>query len=338
MFGKDSMPEIVRIGLSDRCNLDCPQCRHNSTYHPDRGKNNVDMTEEQIFGIIDEIAPSKPSVTLNTANEPLIAKVFPQAVRRLKEKGIVGTFNTNGLMLTEKLAQLLVEIKFDSINFSVDATTPETLKKIRGVSCLDKLVRNIEMMVAVRGKNLLPRIGVTFVDQPDNHHEFAAFLDFWKTRVDVIRVSSFIKPGAPDISDTCTPMFDYKGVKRTCCIQPFRDIVIRPNGDVSPCVIPSEDPTIVAGNVFKDGGVKAVFHGAEMEKLRALHTAGRWDDVSFCRTCDYWLDSLPIKEERRDGFLIRYSSPYTVFYNVIERMNNWESRLFDRTGPSKNKP
>ena len=131
------MPQIVRIELANTCNLGCPHCRHHSPQkrkskdYPDYYKVPVHMTEEQVTAIIDEIAPYKPSVTLNVANEPLIAKSFPFAARYLKKKGLAGTFNTNGITLDEEVASFLVDVGFDSINVSIDALTPETLKKAR---------------------------------------------------------------------------------------------------------------------------------------------------------------------------------------------------------------
>jgi MoaA/NifB/PqqE/SkfB family radical SAM enzyme len=124
------MPEIIRIELTNTCNLACPHCRHHSVEkrkpenYEEFYKTPIDMTEEQVASIIEEVAPSKPSVTLNVANEPLIAKTFPFAVRKVKEHGLAGTFNTNGLTLNGEIARLLVDIQYDSVNVSIDALTP----------------------------------------------------------------------------------------------------------------------------------------------------------------------------------------------------------------------
>ena len=49
--------------------------------------------------------------------------------------------NSNGLSLTKSMAEFLVEQQVDSIMFSIDAVTPETLKKIRGIKNLSALKR-----------------------------------------------------------------------------------------------------------------------------------------------------------------------------------------------------
>ncbi|MFH2204185.1 MAG: radical SAM protein [Elusimicrobiota bacterium] len=335
----NDMPDIVRLELTNTCNMSCPHCRHHSPEkrrpenYAEYYKNQTNMTEEQVGAIFDEIGPHKPSMTLNVANEPLIAPAFPFAVRKVREHGIAGTFNTNGIALTEKIARLLVDVEFDSINISVDALTPETLKKARGITALDKLVRNVEMLVEIRGGKRFPRIGVTFVEMDYNVHEIPEFLEFWKKRVDVIRITGYISDNKPDVKKF--PTGRKEGLPdRVPCKQLFRDIVIRANGDVTPCVITSEnpDPVLSVGNIFKDGGIRAVWNGRAMQKLRDMHNSGKWEDISYCAPCDYWVETFEMKEERRDGFFIRTPSPYTAFYNVEERMANWNKKLLDRQG------
>ena len=293
------------------------------------------MTEEQVAGIFDEVAPFKPSVTLNVANEPLIAKTFKFAARKVKEVGLAGTFNTNGVTLDEPMSQFLVDIQYDSVNVSVDAFTPETLKKARGITTLDKLIKNVETLIRIRGNKPLPRIGVTFVETDYNYHEIPDFLNFWKQRVDVIRLTGYIQDLKPHVSRI-------PGVTRADlpprvpCKQIFRDIVIRANGDVTPCVITSEQPQFIVGNIFKEGGVRAVWNNARMNELRELHNTGRWDEIPFCKPCDYWVETFDMKEEEKDGFVVRSPSPYTTFYNVKSKMENWNKAIHDRQGMGDN--
>ncbi len=331
------MPDIVRLELTNTCNLACPHCRHHSAekrkpenYSP-YYKTPIHMTEERIAAIFEEVAPFHPSVTLNVANEPLIAKTFPFAVRKVKECGLVGTFNTNGLTMGQEICRLLVDVQYDSVNISIDAMTPETLKKARGITRLDTLIENVELLIKTRGKKPLPRIGVTFVETDYNYHEIPAFLEFWKQRADVIRVTGYIKDLTPDVS--VIPGHTRADLpSRVPCKQIFRDIVIRANGDVTPCVITAEQPNIVVGNIFNEGGVAAVWNGKRMQELRDLHNSGRWDEISFCKPCDYWVETFEMKAEERDGFLIRTPSPYTKFYNVMSKMKNWNKNLHDRQG------
>ncbi len=331
-------PEIVRIELTNQCNLSCPHCRHHAlekkqsgNYH-DYYKSDIQMSHEQVDQLVDEIAEWKPSVTLNVANEPLMATTFRHTAQRVKERGLAATFNTNGLLIDEDLCHFLVGIGFDSINVSIDALTSETLTKARGFPRLDKLVEKVELLVRIRGEAKVPRVGVTFVETEYNYHEIPGFLEFWKSRVDVIRVTGYIQDMHPDIERINPTLTREMLPPRMPCKQLFRDIVIRANGDVTPCVITAEQPDIVVGNIFRDGGVRAVWNSPAFSRLRQLHNSGRWDEIDACRTCDYWVETASFKEEKRDGFLVRTPSPYTTFYNVLDRMENWNRSLHDRQG------
>jgi len=290
------------------------------------------MSIEQVQQIIDEITEFHPSLTLNIANEPLIAKAFEHCVRQVKGRGLVATFNTNGVALTEDIARLLVETQFDSVVVSVDAATADTLKKVRGIRDLDKLVWTIEMLLEIRGEKTLPRIGVSFVPQPANQHEMPKFIEYWGKKVDFIRITGFVDDDQPRVSGGSLP-------PRIPCQQLYQNIVIRANGDVSPCVVCTVNPKIVMGNVFRDGGVLAVWRGERLQHWRSLHDSGRWSELHPCHQCDYWVDSCGFKEEIRDGFLVRTSSPFTTFYNVIDRLKNWDRTvLHDRQGFSSGAP
>jgi radical SAM protein with 4Fe4S-binding SPASM domain len=340
----NKMPKIVRLELTNTCNLKCPHCRHhsaekrNSPEYPEYYRVSYHMTRDQIDKIFDEIGPYKPSFTLNAANEPMIAKEFKYAVEQVKKWDCSGTFNTNGLLLNRENSEFLVDQKFDSVNISIDATTPETLKKARGITALDKLIRNVKLLHEIRGSSIYPRIGVTFVVMPYNESEINDFLNFWKDIADVIRLTGYISDKKPDMS--VLPGFkSYKVPPRVPCKQIFRDLVIRADGTIAACIITGETPeNFTMGNIFKDGGIKKVWNGEKFKEWRDKHNSGRWNELDYCKGCDYWVESYDFKEKEFDDFIIRSPSPYTVFYNVKKTYKNWDQeKLIDRQGLGKEK-
>lgn len=344
MLNQKDYPEIVRLELTNTCNLSCPHCRHHAQEKRESGayhsyyRTPIHMTQAQIDAIVDEIAEWQPSVTLNVANEPLLAPLFRHAAAAVKKKGLAATFNTNGLLIDEELARFLVDIEFDSINVSVDALTPEVLKKARGFTRLDKLVDKVELLLRVRGAQKKPRIGVTFVETEYNTHEIPGFLEFWRSRVDVIRITGYIQDMHPDVEQINAHMRRDMLPERVACQQLFRDIVIRANGDVTPCVITAEQPEITIGNIFRDGGIRAVWTAPAFQALRDLHMAHRWDEIDACAQCDYWVETLDFQERVENGFLIRTPSPYSSFFNVLDRLDTWNRSLHDRQGSGAEGP
>ena len=69
------------------------------------------------------------------------APQFKFCVTELKKYGCTGTFNTNGLLLNKDMCNFLVEQQFDSVSISIDASTKESLKKTRGITAIDKIIR-----------------------------------------------------------------------------------------------------------------------------------------------------------------------------------------------------
>ena len=97
------------------------------------------------------------------------------------------------LTLDDDLARFMVEIELDSISFSIDFVTRETLEKIRGVDKLEKIEAAVFRMLAARGDRDLPRISVSFTLQDKNRHEEAAFVERWSGLVDCVRVNLSVR-------------------------------------------------------------------------------------------------------------------------------------------------
>jgi len=336
-------PKIIRWELTNQCNLSCPHCRHHalekrkSDKYPEFYKTKYQFTEEAIKALIEEVAHYKPSFTLNVANEPTIGNNFKYALREIKRHNLSGTFNTNGLKLTKDLTQFLAEIGWDSVTVSVDATTPESLMKARGIPFLDQVHEAVFNLLEARGNRDFPRVGVTFVDCHCNHDEIDDFIDFWKKHVDFIRTTGFIQDLIPDV-EMIGGVDDRSivPIDRLPCKQLFTDIVIRANGDVTRCLITSESPTLsdtIVGNIFNDGGVLNVWNNSEFKALRDSHNQGNSCSIKYCDSCDYWIETQDMNLVETEDMLIRTPSPYTKFYNVKSKLKNWDKdRVHDRQG------
>jgi radical SAM protein with 4Fe4S-binding SPASM domain len=236
-------------------------------------------------------------------------------VRAVKERGMGLAMNTNGLTFRRPMAEFFVEVGLDAVCFSIDATTKETLKKVRGVDKLDKIHRAIELMLEVRGDHKLPRVGASFVIQPANRHEEKTFVERWAPKVDFVRTSQLFEAGG-------FPAITLQS-KRTPCSALYNTMAIHANGNVSYCCLDGFGETSV-GNVFEEG-VRGVWHGDKLNEVRHYHETGQWDKVPFCKKCDRWA-SYEFEETIRDGLLIRSSPEYT-YYNRIDRLDNWGGTL-----------
>ena len=90
-------------------------------------------------------------------------------------------FQTNGLLLNHNRLKELHDISIQtnvkySFNFSVDAVTKETYKKVRGGD-FDRLIDNILFTIELFGKE---NIKYSFTIKEPNKHEAIKFKDFIK--------------------------------------------------------------------------------------------------------------------------------------------------------------
>jgi len=318
-------PDRLLIDLCGRCNLRCPMClRHGTDDEEARVAAIGNMSVEEAAGILDEVMHAKPLVQPTMYGEPLLAPRFKEHIQNMKSRGIGVAINTNGLTLNEDTAKFLVDIELDALFFSLDSVTPETFKKIRGVDELPKLKRKLKMMLEVRGDAPLPRIGATFTVQDENRHEAEAFVEEWIDKVDVVRLGNVYEDGK--IADLVVEE------KRVPCQALYVTMPVASNGDTLICCHDAFGENVM-GNVFKDGGVKAVWHGEKFTEARHYHETGQWDKIPFCQNCNAWTGHQ-YTEEIRDGLMIRKSQQFT-YYNRIDRLKNWTESLRGHEQPDQ---
>lgn len=309
-------PPRVLLDLATKCNLRCPMC---PVWGSD-DNNAIDsvvgaMDLESSRRLLDELMSEKPLVQPNMYGEPLLAPKLRERIADMKSRGMSIAMNTNGLTLKDDLAAFFVEQKVDSVMFSIDAVTKETLKKIRGIDKLAKIENAVFRMLKARGDADKPRIGVSFTIQDANRHEMDAFVERWVGIVDVVRMGIIFENGTfPDME--APP-------KRLPCPAIYNTLPVHNDGAVTVCCLDGFKQTNV-GNVFKDG-LEAVWQGEAFAKVRYFHETGQWDKVPFCKGCNGWAQ-YEFQEEVRDGLLIRRSPQYT-YYNKIQRLKNWQGQL-----------
>jgi len=316
------LPPRVLIDFALKCNLRCNMC-------PVWGSDDEAgieamkgvMSLENARRLIDEIAEAKPLVHPCLYGEPLLAPHLKDHIRQIKAGGMTFALNSNGLSLTEKMAALLVEEGVDSVMISLDATTPDTLKKVRGIRNLERIENAVFRMLKARGDQEKPRIGVSFTIQDTNRHELDDFIARWVGVVDVVRTGRIFEDGS--FQGLAAPK------ERTACPVIYKTLPVHNEGLVTVCCLDGMCTTNM-GNVFETS-VREVWHGEEFTKMRYLHETAQWDAIPFCGSCNGWAQ-YEFKEEIRDGLLIRHSPEFS-YYNKIARLNNWGENLLGGHAP-----
>jgi len=84
--------------------------------------------------------------------EPLLHPEFLSMLREIKRSGNFVYFFTNGVLLTERMANGIVQAGTDLICISMGGATRETYKKIRGIDAFETVVDNIRQIRELKKK------------------------------------------------------------------------------------------------------------------------------------------------------------------------------------------
>lgn len=165
-------PRTLYIETSNRCNSLCETCP--LTFYGSQGGAH-DLSFDEFRQIVDQ-APQLERAVLHGIGEPLLNRHLPEMIGYLKARGVQVLFNSNAILLTKRWRERLLASGLDEYRASLDAATPATYLKIRGVPLHDRVVRNLGELVASRRELGLtgPRISVWFTAMQENLHELPA--------------------------------------------------------------------------------------------------------------------------------------------------------------------
>jgi len=226
------------------------------------------------------------------------------------------SINTNGLLLTSSVSEFLLGIEIDSICISIDATTPETLLKSRGIKALKRIEENVLTILRLRDSMnaMKTRIGVSFTSEESNAHEEQDFIERWIKEADFARVGKvFDGITFKDISHSS----NY--VQRQPCPALYTTMAIQASGNVSICCLDAYSTTSV-GNINEES-VSEIWNGEKMNYVRKCHESNDYEELPLCKGCQRWR-SYDFSEVQKDNILIRESPEYT-YYNRVDKMHTW---------------
>jgi radical SAM protein with 4Fe4S-binding SPASM domain len=280
--GPDSIPSFpvhLDLELADQCNKQCLFCPRNLNNHENfRGivGTHEKLSWETIAGIAEEAGQyGLRSLNLGAGCEPLINDHALDVVELFHAKGIVDSWIiTNGVLLDRWIKPIL-DSCIVNLFVSIDAYTEETYRKLRGEGFQDVCQGVLNFLETREKKNKkLPLVRVSFIDHPLNHHEIDDFLSFWTDKVDMVDIQKFFNYSVNDFTLRTPP-------KRQC-LDPFRRLAVRGNGQVIPCAS-DFGLDIVVGDI-KTQSLKAIWDGASLAKVRSDLLSGQNYKCKYCQT------------------------------------------------------
>jgi len=162
------LPRSLYLETTSRCNSLCQTCILTfGGREPQK-----DLGWDEFRRVVDQF-PALDRVLLHGIGEPLLNRDLSRMVAHLKARGATVLFNSNVITLRARQARALIAAGLDELRVSLDATTPETYARVRGVDAFDRVVANLEAFAALRRETAgaVPRVSLWFTALRDNIEE-----------------------------------------------------------------------------------------------------------------------------------------------------------------------
>ena len=122
-------PRIIFWELTEGCNLKCIHCR--ATAQPQRSPD--ELSTEQAFKVIDELADLSNPLLILTGGEPLYRPDFFDIAEYACQKGLTVAMASNGTLITEPIAKKIKQVGIKRVAISFDGPFSSIHDQFRGL-------------------------------------------------------------------------------------------------------------------------------------------------------------------------------------------------------------
>jgi heme b synthase len=158
-------PRLIAWELTRTCNLSCIHCRAASIDKPYSNE----LTTEECFGLLDEVAAFASPIMILTGGEPLLRPDVFQIAAYGSKKGLRMVLATNGLLINTETGGRIKEASIQRVSISLDGATAQSHDQFRQVGGA--------FAGALRGIDFLSKDNIDFQINTtitrDNLHELA---------------------------------------------------------------------------------------------------------------------------------------------------------------------
>lgn len=140
------MPMEVSLEVTRRCPLECRHC-YNNLPMGDLAARNRELSKEEYFKMLDELAEMGVLWLLFTGGEIFARKDFLEIYTYAKRKGFLITLFTNGILINEKIVDYLREYRPFAIEITLYGRTKETYEAMTGLpGSYERCLRGIRLL------------------------------------------------------------------------------------------------------------------------------------------------------------------------------------------------
>lgn len=273
------------------CNYSCPMCPQSTG----RGKNWTRKMPLELFKKIIKQIPGNPVIQLEGSGEAFMAKNLHEYIQICTDNNMKSYIYTNGSFVTGDRMKKAVDAGLDFIRFSCIGYNSSLYKKWMSKDNFDLLKSNI-----IETKNYIKKTGsnckVSSYHLILDNEKIDYEIEQYKTNfIEELETVGYIWK-MHNWSGNYAPNYQRSKTTRKSCGRPSApEITIRAGGidgqlgAVTPCCQtmgpPNEDKSVLGH--LSSQTLEEVYFGSKYEELRKAHKEERFDDIEYCKNCDF---------------------------------------------------
>lgn len=278
-------PMMCVISFVYVCNAQCPNCPYTNSEIRSDYKDRPLMNEDTFKLIAEQCGQYGSWVRVSGGGEPMLHPKAVELFEYAKQVGAKIGLITNGSRFTEESITRLLTAQVDMIEFSVDASDPETYARVRKGLHWTTLLGNVKKMVEMRNRlKSATKIIASSVNQEGVNIDEVA--KFWEPIVDNFQKRKFLTWGINDPSKSADATPYLPPEQMIPCPFIFERLNIDSRGKVMVCGFDIKAVTDM-GNIHEKS-ISEIWHGEGFEYYRNMHLSQRGREIDLCKNCPDW--------------------------------------------------
>lgn len=229
-------------------------------------------------------------INLQGSGEPLLNRNIDEYIKIATKYKIDCSIVTNGFLLTEEMADKLIDAELKHIRVSVIGYDRETYKKWMSKDAFKQVYRNCRAFIkkSERSETFISSYHL-ILDDNKKQQEIDAYKMNWITPLNIqAEIWQMHNWGGLYNSP-----FKREAPQKRSCGRPFAPYInIRAGGlegkkgaVVPCCFVLGQDSKAVLGHLETESLLE-IWKGTKFTELRKLHKEGRFDEIDYCKDCD----------------------------------------------------
>ena len=277
-------PLEVALELTNYCNINCIMCPV-----PNLKRSRGFMDEGVFKKVAEDISQESGFLFMPQGfGELFLNNKWSQLIDFASNRGIQPIIIlTNGMLLNETNIPKLIN-KVDVILVTIDGATAKTYESVRVKGNFEKVTKNIEKFLEIRGNNESPHLVLRIIKMKETGGEIASFHEYWSKKIekgDIIHIADY-NDWAGSVTERGIDEIKTQKDRRPCRML-WKNLTVYYDGRVSPCCYDAEGDLII-GNVSNQG-LKEIWNGAPLRNMRNLHLTHQFGKIPLCSRCRNWI-------------------------------------------------